>query len=73
MLAGGDVYAHPDLDADAKADQPYLHVFLEADSAPLADGGSGLVARVRFHARVQTLGEWLRWQFLSFVNAWKMS
>ena len=38
--------------APAVADQPYMHVVLEAESMPLGARGAGLTARVRVNARV---------------------
>ncbi len=73
MLAGGEVYAEPIQGNNTRADQPYLHVFLEIDSAPMEMGGSGLTSRVRLDARVETLAGWMRRTVLNFVNAWKMS
>lgn len=73
MLAGGDVYAKPNSDGSGRATQPYLHVFLEVDSAPLEREGAGLTARVHLDARVEVLSAWVRRRFLTFWNAWRMS
>lgn len=75
MLAGGDVYTQPagNDTTSMRADQPYLHVFLETDSVPLRAKGAGLTARVLMPARVEVLGSWLRRRILSFVNTWRMT
>ena len=72
MLAGGEIYVQRTEDEKAVAEQPFLHVFLEADSVPL-EGHDGLTARVRTRARVETLGHWIRQKALGFYNAWRMS
>ena len=72
MLAGGGIYAQRTNDEKAVADQPFLHVFLEAENLPLT-GHAGLTAEVRMKARVETLGDWLRRNVLGFYNAWRMS
>ena len=73
MLAGGEVYARPTSADTAVADQPYMHVILEAEAMPLGARGAGLTARVRVSARVEVLGAWIKRRLLSFVNAWRMS
>ena len=73
MLAGGEIYARPLGDDTAEADKPYLHVFFRTESVPIPGGVTGLTARVRIPARLQTLGDWVRYQLFHFYNAWKMS
>jgi putative peptide zinc metalloprotease protein len=73
MLAGGDVWVHQRAAARAAAEEPYLHVLLEADSVPLQQRGTGLTASVRLPARTEFLGRWLHRRLLTFVNAWLMS
>lgn len=73
MLAGGDVYAQPMDEDTALADQPYLHVFLEAESIPLEAQGDGLTARVLLPARVEVLGGLIKRKLWSFFNAWRMT
>jgi len=73
MLAGGQIYAKPVDRETAEADEPYLHVFLQAESVPLETGATGLTGRVRLQARTETLGAWIRRKVLGFYNAWKLS
>ncbi|MEE9125968.1 MAG: hypothetical protein V3U11_02405, partial [Planctomycetota bacterium] len=73
MLAGGEIYARPLGNATAEADEPYLHVFFRTGSVPIEGGVTGLTARVRIPARLQTLGEWLQRKLFNFYNAWKAS
>jgi hypothetical protein len=73
MLGGGNVYVRQHSGAGFAADQPYLHVLLEADSVPLRARGSGLTARVRLPARVEVLGKWFQHRLQAFLNAWQMS
>lgn len=72
MAAGGQIHARS-TGAEAEADQPYLHVFLEADSIPVPRQGSGSTAAVQFPAREETLGNWVRRHPLNFVHNWRMS
>ena len=72
MLAGGELYAQVASEEMTTA-EPYLHVVLEADSAPLGNIGAGLTAKVLLDARVETLGSWVQRKFLNFVDAWWMS
>jgi putative peptide zinc metalloprotease protein len=72
MAAGGRIYARA-TGAQTEADQPYLHVFLAADSVPVDGSGAGLTAAVRFKARVETLGDWAQRRLLNFLNNWRMS
>ncbi len=73
MLAGGEIYARPVGNASAEADEPYLHVFFRTESVPIPGGVTGLTARVRIPARLQTLGEWLQHMLSRFYFSWKMS
>ncbi len=73
MLGGGDVYVQHNRSTGAAADEPYLHVLLEADSVPMQARGAGLTARVLLPARVEMLGTWVKHRVLTFVNAWRMS
>ena len=73
MLGGGDVYVRPVGDSLNSADKAYLHVILEVDDAPVVSRGAGLTAKVRFDARLQLLGGWVRNRVLSFWSVWKMS
>ena len=73
MAAGGDVYAEPTGQGTARASESYLHVFLETDSTPWTDGGTGLTVRVRVQGRVEVLGSWIRRRLVSFLDAWRMT
>jgi putative peptide zinc metalloprotease protein len=73
MLGGGEVYVRPIGDSLTTAEAAYLHVVVEVDEVPLDSRGAGLTAKVRFHARLQLLGGWLRNRVLSFWSVWKMS
>lgn len=73
MLAGGEIHAKPVGEAETEADQPYLHVFFRAESVPIEGGVTGLTARVRIPARIQTLGEWVQQTLFWFYSSWKMS
>ena len=42
-------------------------------SVPIEGGVTGLTARVRIPARLQTLGQWLQRKLFNFYNAWKAS
>lgn len=70
VAAGGEIYAR-DTGNEIEADQPYLHVFLQADSVPLEAAGSGLTAQVRFDAREETLGGWMKRRLLTFFYNWR--
>jgi len=73
MLAGGEIYARPVGEASAEASEPYLHVFFRTTSVPIPGGVTGLTARVRIPARLQTLGEWVHQTLSRFYFSWKMS
>jgi hypothetical protein len=73
MLGGGDVYVRPIGDSLTSADKAYLHVVIEVEDAPVESRGAGLTAKVRFDARMQLLGGWMRNRVLSFWSVWKMS
>ena len=73
MLGGGDLYVRSQHGSAVAAEEPYLHVLLEADSVPLQARGTGLTARVRLPARAEFLGSWLQHRLLTFLNAWRMS
>jgi hypothetical protein len=73
MAAGGDVYAEPTGRTTARANQPYLHVFLETDSTPFQDAGTGLTVRVRVSGRVEVLGSWVKRRLMAFLDAWRMT
>ena len=51
----------------------YRFALQTAESVPIPGGVTGLTARVRVPARLQTLGQWLRYKLFHFYNAWKMS
>lgn len=73
MLGGGDLYVRPVGDALTTAESAYLHVVIEVDDAPVDSRGAGLTAKVRFDARLQLLGGWMRNRVLSFWSVWQMS
>ena len=74
MLGGGDVYANRvEGEEGLQADRPYLHVFIEPESAPPHNARAGLTARVRMLARMETLGGWARRWMLNLYNSWRMS
>ena len=70
IAGGGEIYAQQ-RDGRIEADQPLLHVLLEADSIPLPDGGGGLTAQVRFAARPETLGGWVKRHVWTFFYNWR--
>jgi putative peptide zinc metalloprotease protein len=72
VAAGGQIYARS-VGEEAEANQPYLHVFLEADYVPLQGAGGGLTASVQFAAREQKLIDWLRHGVFTFFHHWKMT
>lgn len=72
-LGGGDVYARPRIGSGAVAEEPYLHVWLEVDSVPMAAKGTGLTAKVCLPARIEMLGGWVRRRLMNFWNSWLMS
>ncbi len=72
VAGGGEIIARAD-GSEIEATQPYLHVFLIADDAPLEHVGSGLTATVRIPASSETLGEWATRSLLNFLHHWRMS
>lgn len=72
-LGGGEVFVRPEPGSAPQAEQPYLHVLLQADSVPLPGRGTGLTCHVQLPARVQVLGGWVKHRVWSFWNAWRMS
>ena len=72
VAGGGDIYARASGD-DVEAVQPYLHVLLEVEDVPLDVAGSGLTAKVRFPAAVETLGGWMKRRLLTFFYNWRLS
>ena len=72
IVAGGEISAR-NRGGKIEADEPLLHVLLETDSVPFAGGGSGLTAQVRFDARSETLGAWVKRQVLTFLYNWRAS
>jgi len=72
MAAGGRIHART-IGNQIEAEQPYLHVFLAADTIPAGGLGAGLTAAVRIPARVETLGDWARRGLLTFFHNWRMS
>lgn len=72
-LGGGEVFVRPEAGSAPQAEQPYLHVLLQADSVPMPGRGTGLTCHVQLPARVQVLGAWVKHRVWSFWNAWRMS
>ncbi|MCA8952881.1 MAG: hypothetical protein KDE27_25450 [Planctomycetes bacterium] len=70
VAADGGIYARG-IGAEVEANQPYLHVFLQADSVPFA-AGSGSTAQVRFDAREETLGGWMKRRLPTFLYNWRI-
>ncbi len=74
MLGGGEVYANRvEGESDIQADRPYLHVFIEPAETPPVAVRTGLTAKVRMVASMETFGGWVAKWVLSICNAWRMS
>lgn len=71
VAAGGQIYVRA-TGNETEASQPYLHVFVEADSIPVPGAGVGLTASVLFAAHQETLGEWMRRRLLTLFHNWRM-